>query len=54
MDAWSNEMLFYSGVTMVGASLLLGILYAVVYYIGKRRLDAKFDMEYGADPKNKK
>lgn len=47
MDKFSNEMIFYSGLAIAAIALTLGIVYAVTYFVGKKKLNAKFDVEYG-------
>ena len=51
MNVISNEMIFYTGLIIVGVAVLLGIAYSVIYCFEKRSLNAKFDAEYGKIPK---
>lgn len=53
MDAFSNEMILYGGILLSLISLFLGAIYAVVYCIGKHKLNIKFNSEYGEVPKKK-
>ena len=53
MDAFSNEMILYGGILLSLISLFLGVIYAVVYCIGKHKLNIKFNSEYGEVPKKK-
>lgn len=54
MDRFSNEMILYSGLIVAGASVLLGVIYSAFCFFGKRRLNAKFDMEYGEVTRKRK
>lgn len=54
MDTFSNEMILYSGLIVAGVAVLLGVIYSVIHFIGKRRLNAKFDVEYGEVPRKRK
>lgn len=54
MNSISNEMLFYGGLLVAIACVILGVLYAGVYTIGKKRLNSRLDEEYGKQPKKKK
>lgn len=47
MDKFSDEMLFCSGLVLVAGALFLGAVYAVLYLMGKKKLNAEFDVEYG-------
>lgn len=47
MNAFSDEMILYSGLIVAVASILAGIIYYVIYKIRNRKLNAKFDAEYG-------
>lgn len=54
MDTFSDEMILYGGLIITGVVVLLGIIYSVLYCIGKRRLNAKLDIEYGEAPQKRK
>ena len=47
MDKISNEMIFYSGLVIAVVALILGIVYAVTYFVWKKKLNKKLDIEYG-------
>lgn len=47
MDKFSNEMIFYFGVALAAAAVILGVIYAAVYFVGKKRLNDRFNVEYG-------
>ena len=54
MNTVSNEMILYSGLIVAGASVLLGVIYSAIYFFGRRRLNAKFDVEYGEVTRKRK
>ena len=47
MGSFSDEMIFYLGLIIAGVAVFAGIVYTIVYCIGKKRLNDKFDAEYG-------
>ena len=49
-----NEILFYGGMALVGIVLVVAIIFFVIFYIGKIKLNLKFDEEYGKVPSIKK
>lgn len=53
MSIISDEMILYCGLIIALASILCGIVYLVIYRIGKRKLNAKLDAEYGEVQKAK-
>ena len=53
MDAFSNEMIFYGGILLSVISLISGAVYAIVYFVGKHKLNMKFNAEYGEASKKK-
>lgn len=54
MNTFSNEMILYGGLIVAGAAVLIGVIYSIIYCVGKRRLNAKFNIEYGEVPKKRK
>ncbi len=54
MSEISNEMLFYGGLAIAGLAAVILIIFLIVFFIGKIKLNLKFDMEYGAKPKKTK
>lgn len=44
-----DEMMFYGGIAVAAAALIVGIVCILVFKIKKIRLDAQFDVEYGAE-----
>ena len=53
MSVFSDEMILYAGLFVAFASIVAGVVYSVIYKIGKRKLNAKFDVEYGEVQKSK-
>ena len=53
MSVFSDEMILYGGLIVASASILSGIIYSVIYTIRKRKLNEKFDVEYGKMQKKK-
>ena len=53
LDQIPDEILFYGGMVTAGIAVLLGIAYLVIYLIGRRRLNQKFDSEYGPATRRK-
>lgn len=47
MNWLTNELLFYGGMAVAIGSLIAAILYFCISQIGKVRLDAQLDAEYG-------
>lgn len=43
----TNEILFYGGIIVAGGSLIMAMIYLVVSYIRKIRIDIWLDEEYG-------
>ena len=52
-SVFSNEMLLYCGLTVAGVSAIILLVFLIVFFIGKVKLNAKFDKEYGELPKKK-
>ena len=42
-----SGLLFYGGVVVAGASVIVGLVFIVILWISKHRLNAKLDAEYG-------
>jgi len=42
-----NELLLYGGIVIVCVSVAAGIVVSTVLWVKRRRLNAKFDNEYG-------
>ena len=42
-----NEILMYSGIALMGASLLCGVVSIVVFSVTGRRIREKLNREYG-------
>ena len=53
MRVFSDEMILYGGLIIASASILSGIVFYVIYTNQKRKLNKKFDAEYGKVQKNK-
>lgn len=49
MNWLTNEALFYSGLAIVGGSLILGIIFFCISKIKSIQLKNQFDKEYGED-----
>lgn len=49
MSVSIDEMMFYGGIAVAAAALIVGIVCILVFKIKKIRLDAQFDVEYGAE-----
>lgn len=47
MEVFSDEIMLYGGLIVASLSVLSGIVYFVIYAIRKRKLNEKFDAEYG-------
>lgn len=47
MNWLTDEAMFYGGMIVSACSLILGIVYYIVLYIKKNRLDMQLDEEYG-------
>lgn len=47
MDWLTDEMLFFGGIAVAAASALLTLIYFFISHVGKKRLNAKLDAEYG-------
>lgn len=54
MDWLTDEALYYGGMLVSACSLLLGIVYCVLPYIRKIRLNIQLDEEYGKTVKTSK
>ncbi len=50
----SDEILFYGGIAVDIITAASAIIFFVIFYIGKIKLNIKFDKEYGEIPKIKK
>ncbi len=46
-----NELLFYGGISVVVLTLVSAIVFFVLFYVNKIKLNAKFDKEYGEKSK---
>lgn len=46
----TNEILFYGGMVIAVTALVAAIIFFVIFYIGKIKLNIKFDEEYGKLP----
>ena len=53
MSVFSDEMILYCGLIIASVSILSAIAFSVIYTIRKRKLNAKFDVEYGEVQKRK-
>ena len=42
-----SELLIYGGIAVAGLSVLVALVFIVVMWVSKRRLNAKLDAEYG-------
>lgn len=50
----SNEMVFYTGLGIIGISVVLLVIYFFVMRIREINLKNRLDSEYGAIPNNRK
>ena len=50
MDAFTNEQILYGGIILAAASIVLWLVYMLIRRARKRKLERKFDEEYGARP----
>lgn len=46
-----NELLFYGGISVVVLTLISAVVFFVLFYVNKIKLNAKFDKEYGEKSK---
>lgn len=46
-----NELLFYGGISVVVLTLVSAVVFFVLFYVNKIKLNAKFDKEYGEKSK---
>jgi hypothetical protein len=42
-----NEILLYGGIVLAGVAVVAGVVVTIILRNSKRRLNAKFDEEYG-------
>lgn len=47
MDWMTDEVMFYGGAIIAGGSLAMSMIYLIVSYIRKIRIDIQLDEEYG-------
>ena len=45
-----SELLLYAGIAVAGASVIAGVAVLLSLWIAKRKLNEKFDAEYGKNP----
>ena len=53
MSGFSDEMILYAGLVVALTAIVAGVVCAVIYTSRKRKLNAKFDAEYGEVQKKK-
>ena len=47
LETLPNEWLFYGGLSLALACVLIGIVLSIVFFCLKRSLNKQFDKEYG-------
>ncbi len=50
----ADETLFYGGIVIAALALVIAVIFFIIFYIGKIKLNVKFDKEYGEELKPKR